>query len=654
MTLEHPGWTSRPRTISAVSVLLVLLVGAVAARMLPGVGVATGFDPVFDGWLKGCAYVLAAGLAVLRPLVSPVRRRGWIWIAAALTARAAGFVIHLSVIRWMDPVPYPSVADLFWILSAVLLLGGLVELARDAFPRRSVAITLDAVVAVLAAAALAIVLLEGTLQSLGAPGPAVPVLATNLAYPVLDIGMLVAVVALIASYRWHPPVGMAVLGAGVAGMATTDVVFLYQVAAGSFRPGGALSVLSLVATAATAAAAWVPRRHTHGTGRSNLPDIVAPMVFVLACVALLVLGTQRPIPNLAVALAAGGLVVAVVRAGLSFRLVAEITRLRHAQELARIGDVEVDGDGRVSGSPVVYDILGVAPDRAVSREAFEGLLHPDDRGRVKALEGRAREMGRLDVTCRVVRPDGEGRVVHLVGAARYSSEGTWLGWRGTLQDITEQDRRQQERLRLLQRTVSSADDERQRLAEHLHDDAVQLLSAAVLRLDLLEVDSGATERVHGPLAEAIASLRTTIAELAPPAVDAQTFETAVRSYAERVLVSDGIDVDIDIHLDPGLDAPSTIMSTAYRVTQEALANVRRHAEARHVQVTVIQEERTLRGTVVDDGVGIGPAAVEESSARAGHLGLRLMVERVETAHGTISVGIPDRGSGTRVVWTLPV
>ena len=654
MALEYPGWTSRPGTVRAVAVLLVVLVGAVAARMLPGVGVPAGFDPVFDGWLKGAAYLVAAGLVVLRPLVSPVRRGAWTWIAAALTARAAGFVVHLSVIRWMDPVPYPSVADLCWILSAVLLIGGLVELARDEFPRRSVAIALDAVVAVLAAAALAISLLFGTLQSLGASGPSGTVLATNLAYPVLDIGMLVAVVALVASHRWRPPVGMAVLAVGVVGLAATDAIFLYQLAAGSFRPGSALSVLSLVATAVTAGAAWVPRHPRQSTGRWNLPDIIAPMVFALVCVGLLVWGTQRPVPALAVVLAAGGLLVAVVRAGLSFRLVAEVTHLRHAQELARIGDIEVDGHGRMSWSQMVYDILGTPRSQAAAWWTFERLVHPDDRARVRQQGRRARQVGHLDLTCRVVRPDGEERVVHLVGEVRHGRDGTRQGWQGTLQDITEQNRRQQERLRLLQRTVSSADDERQRLAEHLHDDAVQLLSATVLRLDLLKVNGDAVERVHETLAKAIMSLRATIAELAPPTVDVQTFETAVRSYADLMLGSEGVDVDIDIRLDPGLDAPPMIMSTAYRVIQEALANVRRHAQARHVQVTVVQEEGALRGTVVDDGVGIDPEAVEASVARPGHLGLQLMVERVEAAHGTVSVGVADQGSGTQVVWTLPL
>ncbi len=516
------------------------------------------------------------------------------------------------------------------------------------------AIALDALVGALAAAAVSVSSLDGTLRFLGASGPSTPVIATNLAYLILDIGLLVAVVALVASYRWRPPFNMAVLGLGVVLWALADAVFLYQVAVGSFRPGSVLSPVTLASSVVIAGAAWFPRPQRPHRGRSLLPELATPTLFVLICVTLLVLGTQRPVPHLAVALATSGLLVAVVRAALSFRLVAVVTRLRHAQELARIGEFELDPDGRTNWSPMVYEILGVEPVRtAVGPSIFEQLVHPEDRAWAHHQELEARPDGHLDLTCRIVRPDGGIRVVHLLGEARLGSNGSWLGWQGTIQDVTEQDRRRQERSQLLQRIVTSADDERQRLAEHLHDEAVQLLSAAVLRLDLVDADPAAADRVHEPLAQATASLRTTITELAPPTLEARTFASAVRSYVDRTLGSDGIEVTIDVRIDADLDAPRAL-STSYRVTQEALANVRRHAAARRVQVTILTEDGMLHGSVVDDGVGIGPRAVEEAAARPGHLGLRLVVERVEAAHGTVSVEADAGGSGTRVAWTLPV
>jgi hypothetical protein len=61
---------------------------------------AAGFDPLLDGWLQGAGYVTAAALALLRPFASPVDRAIWVWLGAAVTARAAGFVLYLGYVRW--------------------------------------------------------------------------------------------------------------------------------------------------------------------------------------------------------------------------------------------------------------------------------------------------------------------------------------------------------------------------------------------------------------------------------------------------------------------------------------------------------------------------------------------------------------------------
>ena len=94
-------------------------------------------------------------------------------------------------------------------------------------------------------------------------------------------------------------------------------------------------------------------------------------------------------------------------------------------------------------------------------------------------------------------------------------------------------------------------------------------------------------------------------------MEALTFASAVRSYVDRTLGSDGIEVTIDVRIDASfLDAPRAL-STSYRVTQEALANVRRHAAARRVQVTILTEDGMLHGSVVYDG------AVSLESRRGG-------------------------------------
>ncbi|MFA9429874.1 PAS domain-containing protein [Egicoccus sp. AB-alg2] len=216
------------------------------------------------------------------------------------------------------------------------------------------------------------------------------------------------------------------------------------------------------------------------------------------------------------------------------------------------------------------------------------------------------------------------------------------------EDVTEQRALQQERADLLRRSVTAADDERQRVAEQLHDDVVQSLSAALLRLDLAEqtVDRP-LDRIREPVGDAIAVLRRTIMELASADIVRQGLQTAVGNYADRLLAVDGIEVTTSFAVEEHLD-DDTLLG-AYRIIQEALANVRRHAHATHVRVVVRRtDDGWLRGEVLDDGSGI-PDGV---TAPPGHLGLRLMRERAEVLGGHVEV-VRRRPRGTAVRWRLP-
>lgn len=94
-----PRPTDRPprpvasRAVRGVQLLLALEVLVHAGSTIPGVRSAPGFDRWLDGRLQGAAYVTTAVLCVLRPVLSPVHRAAWAWIAAGLVARAVGFVL---------------------------------------------------------------------------------------------------------------------------------------------------------------------------------------------------------------------------------------------------------------------------------------------------------------------------------------------------------------------------------------------------------------------------------------------------------------------------------------------------------------------------------------------------------------------------------
>jgi diguanylate cyclase (GGDEF)-like protein len=352
---------------------LVLVLGAVLGTLvlvvviasLPEIRGERGFDPLIDGWLEGTAYVLAAALCLLRPAVSPTERRVWRWIGLALAARAVGFVLFLSYVRWLDPVPYPSAADAAWLAGYVLLAIGLVVFGLARIRRATRNLLLDAAVGALAIAAISIALLHDTLVDLTGPGVAGSAVAVNLAYPIAGIAVLIVLLGVLASLEWRPPAWIWMLAAGVAGVAILDGVSLYQVAAGTFQPGSALSSLSLVSTAVIAASAWAPGRTARAPRHlASAPRLVLPAVFTVACLGLLVGATFGHVPLVSVGLAAAGILVATVRTGLSFRDVAHMAELRRESR--------------------TDELTGLANRRAFD-EALERALVGRDRGRPLAL-----------------------------------------------------------------------------------------------------------------------------------------------------------------------------------------------------------------------------------------------------------------------------
>jgi signal transduction histidine kinase len=237
---------------------------------------------------------------------------------------------------------------------------------------------------------------------------------------------------------------------------------------------------------------------------------------------------------------------------------------------------------------------------------------------------------------------------------------------GLTREVTLQD----ERRRLLGRVLQAAEDERTRIAHDLHHGPVQQL--AVLNYDvyrarkrigellgrvagdaLMQELQGTDEVLEGVekgLGEETRVLRALMGALRPPVLDNRGFAEALGEHAQRFEQERGIAVDVGIGL---TDRRSPELETIlYRVTQESLNNVAKHARAERVSVTVDQVDGgTVRLRVRDDGVGFD-ASNAAQLLREGHFGLAGMRERASLVGGTLEVGsIP--GHGTTVEIRLP-
>jgi two-component system, NarL family, sensor histidine kinase DevS len=206
----------------------------------------------------------------------------------------------------------------------------------------------------------------------------------------------------------------------------------------------------------------------------------------------------------------------------------------------------------------------------------------------------------------------------------------------------------------LRRSLAAAEAERGRWARELHDETLQalgglkvLLSSAT-RLDDAEAMRAAMRQAVDQLTSDIQSLRSMIAELRPPALDELGLGPALTSLAQRTSTTTGLEVstDLDVAGEPRLTPE--VETTVYRIVQEALTNVAKHAKAATVELSVRRAEHDVLIAVSDDGVGFDPDGDLD-----GGFGLAGMRERVDLAGGELSV-LPGASAGTVVRARLPL
>ena len=196
-------------------------------------------------------------------------------------------------------------------------------------------------------------------------------------------------------------------------------------------------------------------------------------------------------------------------------------------------------------------------------------------------------------------------------------------------------------------------EERQRLARELHDSVSQALFSISLGArtarTLLDRDPS---KVAPPLdyvlslAEAgLAEMRALIFELRPESLAAEGLVVALQKQAAAIKARHGIEAALDLCAEP--EVSLAIKEALYRIAQEALHNVVKHARASRVEVRLSSDDTALALEVHDDGVGFDP-----SGEFPGHLGLRSMQERVTALGGTLQIeSVPGQGTRTRV--TIP-
>ncbi len=206
--------------------------------------------------------------------------------------------------------------------------------------------------------------------------------------------------------------------------------------------------------------------------------------------------------------------------------------------------------------------------------------------------------------------------------------------------------------------------ERTRWAREIHDESIQGMGALRLRLaNARDIDEPAAlreavEAVLDGLGNEIDGLRHLITELRPAALDELGLAAALEALARRAQAVDGLDVQIQVELgqqDDGRRLDAELESTIYRVVQEALTNVSRHAEANKAVVNISERDGRVLASVTDDGKGLPNAdrLGPRGDGLEGGFGMGGMRERAELVGGELEFGpAPERGTRVRLVVPL--
>jgi len=203
---------------------------------------------------------------------------------------------------------------------------------------------------------------------------------------------------------------------------------------------------------------------------------------------------------------------------------------------------------------------------------------------------------------------------------------------------------EQQRLR---DTMAAAEQERHRWARELHDETLQGLASfqVLLNSGLRRGDADSLERSVRAAVEQIGTeiekLRTLITELRPAALDELGLQPALESLASRVAAAQGLEVETDVSLGDGERLSPDLETTVFRLVQEALTNVVKHADANRVTIEIVTNEHEVELTVTDDGAGFDPHVPREG------FGITGMRERVGLCDGTLEI-TSAAGAGTTV------
>jgi signal transduction histidine kinase len=318
----------------------------------------------------------------------------------------------------------------------------------------------------------------------------------------------------------------------------------------------------------------------------------------------------------------------------------------------RVETVAGDADEALRGTSVPLE--GTKAGRALERrrgERVDSVLEDPESDR-----DLTRKLGMLAALYAplIVRGEPIGLMIvgdKLVPDRRFSTEDLRLAETFGSRAAVAADQGRQIQRNVFRRVVGAQEEERRRLARELHDETGQALTSILLGLKRLEDSRGedlskAIAEVRQHLVQTLQDVRRLAVELRPKALDDFGLEPALERLATGFSEQTGIEVELEARVEGRL--PSDVETVLYRIVQEALTNVVKHARASRVSILVTRKNGSVAAVIEDDGKGFDPTSVRKDGV--GLLGMR---ERISLLEGRFSIESRE-GAGTTLVVEVPL
>ncbi len=337
-------------------------------------------------------------------------------------------------------------------------------------------------------------------------------------------------------------------------------------------------------------------------------------------------------------------------------------RFRSIFESVTVGIKVLNLEGRILQTNYAFQsMIGYSEDELVGNY-FHKFLHPEDTRAASLLFDDVKNNGATSFRFehRAMHKDGSivwVKTIFTVIKHGNNEDQSPAFVVGIVENITEQKRIEEEMAELNSRLQNSMELERLRLAQELHDSPMQSLYSAIYRIE--ELRSSASPELKEALAEVkqhiqgvLQDLRATAKELRPPTIFNFGLENAIRSHANDVVEKHP---NLNIHLSLAHDRqilPEKVRLALFRIFQQSLANVIRHAKATEVHVSFSFDAEEAHLEIRDNGKGFDVPANWIEFVRRGHYGLAGAAERANALGGVLRVKSKP-GSSTTIQVIIP-